>query len=281
MSAQPLVRVRMQSACQHSKFALQVSNLDLVLDKHQILHNISFDVAEGQFIGLLGPNGAGKSSLLRCLYRFFTLSSGQITLFNKTISSFSHNEYAQQVAVVLQEMPEHFNLSLYDVVAMGITPHKSLFSPLNKADHELIAKSIEQVGLTHKINESFAHLSGGEKQRALIAKAMAQKPRLLIMDEPTSHLDVKYQIQIMELAKAMGITVVASFHDLNLAAAMSDSLLVLQHGELYKSGAPSDVLDAQLLSDVFDVCAEVSQVPCPYRDKTHIPHIRYHFGYQL
>ncbi|TMO56191.1 ABC transporter ATP-binding protein [Pseudoalteromonas phenolica] len=271
----------MQSACQHSKFALQVSNLDLVLDKHQILHNISFDVAEGQFIGLLGPNGAGKSSLLRCLYRFFTLSSGQITLFNKTISSFSHNEYAQQVAVVLQEMPEHFNLSLYDVVAMGITPHKSLFSPLNKADHELIAKSIEQVGLTHKINESFAHLSGGEKQRALIAKAMAQKPRLLIMDEPTSHLDVKYQIQIMELAKAMGITVVASFHDLNLAAAMSDSLLVLQHGELYKRGTPTDVLDAQLLSDVFDVCAEVTQVPCPYRDKTHIPHIRYHFGYQL
>ena len=281
MSAQQLVRVRMQSACQHSEFALQVSNLNLVLDNHQILQNISFDVTEGQFIGLLGPNGAGKSSLLRCLYRFFIPSSGQITLFNKTISSFSHNEYAQQVAVVLQEMPEHFNLSLYDVVAMGVTPHKSLFSPLNKADHELIAKSIEQVGLAHKINEAFAHLSGGEKQRALIAKAMAQKPRLLIMDEPTSHLDVKYQIQIMELAKAMGITVIASFHDLNLAAAMSDSLLVLQQGELYKSGAPTDVLDAQLLSDVFDVCAEVSQVPCPYRDKTHIPHIRYHFGYQL
>lgn len=271
----------MQATSQQPPLALQVANLDLALEKHQILRNISFDVAEGQFIGLLGPNGAGKSSLLRCLYRFLAPSKGKITLFDKVVENYSHNEYAQQVAVVLQEMPEHFNLSLYDVVAMGVTPHKSLFSPLNKADHLLIQKSIEQVGLAHKTNEAFAHLSGGEKQRALIAKAMAQKPKLLIMDEPTSHLDVKYQIQIMELAKAMGITVIASFHDLNLAAAMSDSLLVLQQGELYKSGSPTDVLDAQLLSDVFDVCAEVSQVPCPYRDKTHIPHIRYHFGYQL
>jgi len=265
----------MQNTSSQTQLVLQVSNLELVIDGHKIINDMSFSAYEGQFIGVLGPNGAGKSSLLRCLYRFFKPTNGQVSLFNQPLSEYSHNEYAQNVAVVLQEVTEQFNLSLRDVVAMGLTPHKHLFSSLNKQDELDITQAIEQVGLAHKMSEQFGHLSGGEKQRALIAKAIVQKPRLLIMDEPTSHLDVRYQLQIMMLAKSMGITVIASFHDLNLAAAVSDHLLLLNHGNIYKSGSPLEVLQANLLQDVFGVCTEVSHFES---EGKKVPHIRYHFG---
>lgn len=270
----------MQNQSANTECILTVNGLALTIGNQSILRQLSFAVSRGQFVGLLGPNGAGKSSLLRCLYRFLSPSTGDITFLGRTISTYSKKEYAQQVAVVLQELPEQFNLSLWDVVAMGVTPHKSLFSTIDNDDKHNIQLAIEQVGLADKAQRQFSQLSGGEKQRALIAKAIVQKPKLLIMDEPTSHLDVKYQIQIMELAKSLGVTVIASFHDLNLASAICDELLVIQGGELVKKGSPMDVINAELLSDVFGVCAEVTHVPCPYGKDRQTPHIRYHFGYQ-
>ncbi len=202
---------------------LTAEHLRWCTDGNVILDDISFVVEKGSFTGILGPNGAGKSSLLRCLYRFIKPEQGVISLECQDIWQINANDFAKNVAVVLQETPSHFNLTVHDVVALGlIPPHKGIFSRANKTDDEKISQAIEQVGLTHKDKQSFEHLSGGEKQRALIARAMVQSPSLLLMDEPTSHLDVRYQIQIMELAKSLGITVITSFHDLNLASAMCD-----------------------------------------------------------
>ncbi|BBN80706.1 ABC cobalamin uptake system ATPase BtuD [Pseudoalteromonas sp. A25] len=258
---------------------LQIKNLSLSASHTDILSKVSFEVQAGQFVGLLGPNGAGKSSLLRCIYRYCAPSEGQVSLFGDPIDNYSRQDYAKHVAVVLQEVPEQFNLAVFDVVAMGLTPHKPLFSVTTTEDKNNIAMVLDRVGLLAKARQVFSSLSGGEKQRAMIARAMLQRPSLLIMDEPTSHLDVRYQIQIMELAKSLGVSVLASFHDLNLAGAISDHLLVLHNGQLKAQGAPNQVLTSRLLSEVFGVCADVSQVPSSKDAESFVPHIRYHYGY--
>ncbi|WP_105167570.1 ABC transporter ATP-binding protein [Pseudoalteromonas sp. T1lg23B] len=269
----------MNQSVQATRTMLDVQQVGLQINQSYILKDVSFNIKAGQFVGLLGPNGAGKSSLLRCIYRFIKPTRGQIKFLDAPVESYSRQEYAKQVAVVLQDVPEQFNLAVFDVVAMGLTPHKPLFSSMNHEDKSEIAMALAKVGLTHKSTQMFSSLSGGEKQRVMIARAMVQQPQLLIMDEPTSHLDVKYQIQIMELAKSLGVSVLASFHDLNLAAAISDHLLVLHDGELKAQGSPLQVLTSELLSDVFGVCAQVTQVPNAHNEQTLVPHIRYHYGY--
>lgn len=256
-------------------------NLAWHVDGQMILNNINFAIATKSFTGLIGPNGAGKSTLLRCLYRYLKPSNGQVSFNQQNIWQINASDYARKVAVVLQESPSQFNLSVYDVVALGLVPHQSLFSHSSKADRNKVHLAIEQVGLLDKSEQSFEHLSGGEKQRALIARAIVQSPELLIMDEPTSHLDIKYQIQIMELAKSLGITVIASFHDLNLASAMCDNMLVINHGELVAQGKPNNVMTSDMLSAVFGVCAKVNLHP-QYEGSEHlpVPHLTYYYGYQ-
>lgn len=253
---------------------LAAEHLTWCTDGNVILDDISFSVKKGSFTGILGPNGAGKSSLLRCLYRYVKPEQGVVKFNYQDIWQIKPSDFAKNVAVVLQETPSHFNLTVHDVVALGLIPHKGIFARANKTDDEKIVQAIKQVGLLHKTQQNFEHLSGGEKQRALIARAIVQSPSLLIMDEPTSHLDVRYQIQIMELAKSLGITIIASFHDLNLASAMCDNILVLNQGKLVCQGSPKAVLTREMLSDVFGVCAHISE-----HHQHKVPHISYYYGY--
>jgi len=259
---------------------LNVKNVSWGIANKSILNDINLQISPGKFVGLIGPNGAGKSSLLRCLYRFNRPTSGLITFNNHDIWQLKSEDYAKQVAVVLQETPSQFNLSVFDVIALGLTPHKSLFSSVTNNDKQKITQAINTVGLAEHSGQSFESLSGGEKQRALIARAIVQQPQLLIMDEPTSHLDVKYQIQVMELAKSLGVTVFASFHDLNLAAAMCDELVVIKNGEITHTGAPTQVLTENMLGDVFGVCAQVNNHPQISKSGNSIPHITYFYGYE-
>ena len=254
---------------------LACSDLSWHADQQVILKHINLLIRPGSFTGLIGPNGAGKSSLLRCLYRYHKPSHGEVLFSGEDIWQLAAQDYAKQVAVVLQESPGDFNLSVSDVVALGLVPYKTLFSISTQTDKDKIRQAIAQVGLADKAEQLFDHLSGGEKQRALIARAIVQSPQLLIMDEPTSHLDIKYQIQIMELARSLKITVLASFHDLNLASAICDELIVLNHGEVVAQGSPVEVISETMLSNVFGVCAKVQQHP-----QQAVPHITYFYGYQ-
>jgi iron complex transport system ATP-binding protein len=256
---------------------LSVQHVSWHADNQLILDDISFVINKGSFTGILGPNGAGKSSLLRCLYRYVKPDSGSVNFNQQDIwQQYDAYQYAQDIAVVLQETPTHFNLTVHDIVALGLLPHKGLFTREQPSDKQKIKCAIDQVGLSDKTLQNFEHLSGGEKQRALIARAIVQSPSLLIMDEPTSHLDVRYQIQVIELAKSLGITVIASFHDLNLASAMCDQLLVLDKGQLVKQGTPYDVITPEMLSNVFGVCAQVS-----VHSQHNVPHISYFYGYDI
>ncbi|MFB0979945.1 MAG: ABC transporter ATP-binding protein [Alteromonadaceae bacterium] len=254
---------------------LSVEHVSWHADNQLILDDISFIINKGSFTGILGPNGAGKSSLLRCLYRYIRPNSGSVKFNQQDIwQQYDAYQYAQDIAVVLQETPTYFNLTVYDIVALGLLPHKGLFTREQSSDRQKIGCAIKQVGLVEKTLQNFEHLSGGEKQRTLIARAIVQSPRLLIMDEPTSHLDVRYQIQVIELAKSLGITVIASFHDLNLASAMCDQLIVLDKGKLVEQGTPQEVITSEMLSNVFGVCAEVS-----VHSQHNVPHISYFYGY--
>lgn len=240
---------------------LSVENLSWHVGKKNILEDISFSVKRGQFVGLVGPNGAGKSSLLRCLYRHIKPCSGHIFLNGHNIWHSSLKENARRVAVILQEGQVPFGVRVKDVVAMGLTPHKSLWGFDSESDRKRVNKAIAQVDLTKLSNDVFSYLSGGEKQRAMVARAIVQQPQLLLMDEPTNHLDVHYQSEVLQLAQDLGITVLASIHDLNLAATFCDQLLVIDNGRLIGSGTPSEVLTEDMISKTFNTCSLVDRHP--------------------
>lgn len=258
----------------HQSPLLQVEALSWRMAKRDILQNVSFSIQVGQFVGLLGPNGSGKSSLLRCIYKYLKPSSGTLLFNDQALTSIANKDYAQKVAVVLQHTPQQFHLAVKEIVSLGLIPHSEFSFSKNPSEDSRVADAIAKVGLAGQEDMDFELLSGGEKQRVMIARAIVQEPELLIMDEPTSHLDVKYQIQIMELAKSLGITVIASFHDLNLAASVCDHLLILKQGQLVAQGTPDEVITECNLSEVFDVCTQVSRHP-----QKDIPLVTYFYGY--
>lgn len=265
----------MQSPDKTHTAILQVSNLGWQQTNKVILQDINFSVNKGEMIGIIGPNGAGKTSLLRCIQQLINDFSGDIKFKHKSIDQYHPRELAQEIAAVAQQSSPIFSLTVFDVVRMGLLPHKNLFAVDTDADRHQIELALEKVGLTQYRDKTFAVMSGGEQQRALIAKALVQGADLLLMDEPTNHLDVYYQHQIMHLVKALNITVIMTVHDLNLAAQHCQRLMLLQQGQLMADGSPATVLNADSLTEVFNL-------PCvrdtdPYnglpRVSFHLPEI--------
>lgn len=230
-------------------------------DTRWLLQDIDLRVGEGEFVGLIGPNGSGKTSLLRCAYRSSEPAKGSLHLDGENLWRQTPRWSAQRIAVVLQEFPQEFGLRVEDVVAMGRTPHKGLFDGNNAEDAELVTDALQRVGLSSMAGQFFANLSGGEKQRVLLARALVQQPGLLILDEPTNHLDPCYQLELLRYLRGLGLSTLASFHDLNLAAAFCDRLYVVAEGRLVASGTPAELLTTELLGDVFGVQALVDQHP--------------------
>ncbi|WP_257220914.1 ABC transporter ATP-binding protein [Pseudoalteromonas ruthenica] len=256
---------------------LQVQNLSHQLGEHRVLERLSFSLEQGEFVGLLGPNGAGKSSLLRCIYRYYRTSAETIALNGECLQALPQRTLAQNVAVVLQQPESDMSLTVYEVVTLGLLPQGGMWRALTQEQKQRVHQALVDVGLCNLQHKPLAQLSGGEQQRAHIARALVQQPQLLIMDEPTSHLDIKYQIELMELVRSLKLTVLASFHDLNLACALCDRLLILKHGQLVADGTPKKVVTEQLLSDVFGVCAKVSGHP---QQPDKWPLVQYFYGYQ-
>ncbi|MBM3952236.1 MAG: ABC transporter ATP-binding protein [Rhodospirillales bacterium] len=222
-----------------------------------ILNSVSLTAAPGEFVGLVGPNGSGKTSLLRCVYRVHRPHAGTVKLDGQDVWTLSAREAARRVAVVLQEPGADPGYSVREAVALGRTPHKGLLDPDTSDDHARVADALARVGLTALADRPLATLSGGERQRAVIARAIAQAPRVLVLDEPTNHLDIRHQIDSMLLVRSLGVTALASIHDLNLAAAVCDRIYVLAAGQVAAAGAPADVLTAETIHHVWGVDAEV------------------------
>ncbi|WP_429844092.1 ABC transporter ATP-binding protein [Brevibacillus sp. FIR094] len=240
---------------------LLVENISVELEKKGILRNVSLEVRSGEFVGLIGPNGSGKSTLLKSIYRVLKPRSGWISLDGDDVYKLTSRQNAQRMAAVRQESSIEFDFSVNEIVNMGRAPHKRLFQSDNAEDVRICEDALQRVGMHTYADRSFFSLSGGEKQRVLIARALVQQAQFLVLDEPTNHLDVRYQLQVMDLVKTLGITVLSSLHDLNIAAMYCDRLYVIYEGEIVTSGTPEEVLTPTLIRDVFGVETEVTTHP--------------------
>lgn len=221
----------------------------------RLLHPVSFKVESGQVLGVVGPNGAGKSTLLRLIYHYQRPTSGRILVDGKDIWSLPSRAAARKVAAVLQEQPGAFGLTVRDIVTLGRTPHRQGFSTPGAHDAEIVDAAIGRMDLQNLAFRDVGTLSGGERQRVMVARALAQQPQVLVMDEPTNHLDIRHQLEILSLIRTLGLTIVVSLHDLNMAAGVCDAVLLLENGHCKGFGHPEDVLNEHLVSQTFRVKA--------------------------
>ncbi|MDD4910150.1 MAG: heme ABC transporter ATP-binding protein [Candidatus Omnitrophica bacterium] len=244
---------------------LTIKNLFCGYGSKDVIHNISFSVAEGEFVGIIGPNGAGKTTLFKAVTKLLHIRSGEVIYRNKDVNRLSAREIAEEIAVLPQGVELNFSFTVEEFILMGRYPHKKRFEGLSNDDYAII-ENVMSLTDTQVISRRFVNeLSGGEKQRVLLAQALAQEPKLLLLDEPTSHLDIGHQISIMELLKNLnkkqGITVLAVLHDLNLAAEYADRLILLNKGEVFRSGDPREVLTYQNIEDVYQTVVVVRENP--------------------
>lgn len=221
-----------------------------------LLHQTSFDLPAGHVLGVVGPNGAGKTTLLRLLYRFYRPTTGTVRIDGDDIWALSARATAQRIAAVLQEQPSDFALTVRDIVDLGRTPHRTGFGASTGArDADIVQAALHRLNLGHLTQRHLGTLSGGERQRVMVARALAQEPQLLILDEPTNHLDIRHQLEVLALIRRLPLTIITSLHDLNLAAGLCDSVLLLQGGRCVGFGPPAEVLTETAVSRAFDVGA--------------------------
>ena len=234
-------------------------------NEHQpIITDLDFSVAPGEMLAVVGPNGAGKSSLLRCLYRFHRPSSGTVSIDGENIWRLRPRVLAQRVATVLQEPASDFGMTVAEIIELGLTPHLERFTA---TDNGPVEEALAVMKLEALAPRDFTSLSGGEKQRVMIARALVQKPDLLILDEPTNHLDIRHQLEVLALLADLPTTVIVSLHDLALASAHADRVLVLDHGRQVQLGAPLDVLTPETIRRTFAVEAAIDAHPATRRPR--------------
>ncbi len=236
---------------------LDLDSVSVSLGGRPILDQISLSVHSGQFVAVLGPNGSGKSTLLRTVYRARRPDSGIVRLDGRDLWSVPAAETARHVGVLMQEQHTGFEFTVEETVALGRTPHLGLFDRLTGSDQAAIDDALVRTGLTAFTGRRVGDLSGGERQRVLLARALAQQPRVLVLDEPTNHLDPRHQLDLLELVRDLGVTVLAALHSLDLAATYADTTAVLQNGRLVAHGPSAGVLTAERISEVFEVDARV------------------------
>jgi iron complex transport system ATP-binding protein len=236
---------------------ISTRELDAHLGGKKILENINIHIDNKEFVGIIGPNGSGKSTLLKTIYRTLKPSKGTVFINNKSLESFPVKETAKKIAVVSQHNEIGFDFSVLEMVLIGRSPHKKFMERDNSEDYEIALESLKKVGMEDFKDRNFNSLSGGEKQRIILARALAQNTKCLILDEPTNHLDIKYQLQFMSITKDLNITVISAIHDLNLAAIYCDKLYALKEGEIIDYGNPIKVLTKELIKELYDVDSEV------------------------
>lgn len=232
-----------------------------VVDKH-LLQGIDMNIQAGSMVGLIGPNGAGKSTLLKNIYRVLKPSRGCIYLNGDLMQTLSNREVARQMAVVSQDdVAVNFDFKVLDIVLLGRFAHKHLFEFNDKVDREAALMALRQVDMEAHHGRGFASLSGGEKQRVMIARAVCQQSKLIIMDEPTNSLDIKHQLAVIGGIKQLKITAIIAIHDINIASAFCDELIVLKNGKHCLSGSPQEIVTCEMIKEIFEVDAQIIDHP--------------------
>lgn len=240
---------------------LNVEHLSVSFSNANIVNDVSIRVQNKQFVGLIGPNGCGKSTLLKSIYKVIKPQKGDVFLSDIDILKSNPKKVSQKLGVVGQFNELSFDFTVYEMVLMGRTPHKGMLDTDNNEDYSIVNAALRKVNLESYADRSYNSLSGGEKQRVILARVLAQQPQFMILDEPTNHLDIKYQLEILNIVKNLNVGILAALHDLTLAAEYCDYLYIMKKGHVMASGKPEEILTKGMIGEVFDVDCEVFRNP--------------------
>jgi iron complex transport system ATP-binding protein len=241
---------------------LVIQGISFSYGSSDVLADITFEARDGEIVGIIGPNGSGKTTLLRCINRALSPRIGTILIDGRDYVDLTRREIAGNIGVVPQNSVVSFPFTVLDIVMMGRTPAMERFERESEKDIEIVRNAMEMTNIVSLADRTMEEISGGERQRVVIARALAQRPRILLLDEPTLHLDVNHQLEIMDLVRRLvrseKLTVLVVSHDLNLAARYCDKLLLMSSGKIRASGKVVDVLTEKYIEEVFKVKASIS-----------------------
>lgn len=243
---------------------LEATDVTIGYDGKRIIQNVSLHIREGEMVSIIGPNGSGKSTLLKGLSRLIPCESGTVRLAGREMRMMPNKQISQLMCILSQSNQTPADMTVEELVSYGRLPHMKWYGRLSQEDYAIIDWAIAQTGLDIFRKRLVVSLSGGEAQRAWIAMALAQRPKVLLLDEPTTYLDIAHQLEVLELVRSvnreLGITTVMVLHDLNQASAYSDSIFVIRGGQIALTGRPQEVLTPATIRDVYGVEAEVEYV---------------------
>lgn len=252
---------------------LCAKNLKVGYEDRIIIENLNLSIKQGEIVSIIGPNGCGKSTLLKTLSRMIHPIAGTVYLEGTELKQLKNKLISQKICLLSQHNQAPNDLTVEQLVYYGRLPHKKWYESKNEEDRELIEWAIEQTGLTRYKDKPIGSLSGGERQRAYIAQALCQKPTILLLDEPTTYLDISYQLELMELVqeinKKLNITVVMVLHELNQASRYSDRLVIMKQGAIISEGAPNQIIDQQTIESVYQIECEIDLDPISNKPRIH------------
>ncbi|GAB3630824.1 ABC transporter ATP-binding protein [Microbacterium shaanxiense] len=236
---------------------VEFDGVTVALGGRDIVHEASLTADSGSVVGLIGPNGSGKSTLLRTLYRAVRPREGQVRVDGTDVHRLSGREAARAVAVMLQDPHTDFDLTVHELVLLGRAPHRASFGRDSAEDLRIVDEAMRSVDVSDLAERMAATLSGGQRQRVMLARALAQQTPVLVLDEPSNHLDIRHQLELMSIVRGLGRTVIAALHDLNLALQYCDRVVVLADGGVVAQGPPSEILTPDLIRATFGVDARL------------------------
>jgi iron complex transport system ATP-binding protein len=242
--------------------SIEAKDLTFGYGNGSILEQLNFEINKGSFISIIGPNGSGKSTLLKNICAELVPQAGMVLLENQDVFKIKKKKLAQNMAVVPQDTGVDFAFSVMETVLMGRMPHQKRFQGDSEEDLEIVQWAMELTNVWHLRERNINELSGGERQRVIVARALAQEPKVLLLDEPTSHLDIQHQFELLELVEDLNrikdITIIAVLHDLNLAAQFSEKIILLSKGKIMAYGNPGEVLTIENIREIYHIEVAVS-----------------------
>jgi iron complex transport system ATP-binding protein len=251
---------------------LKVNNLCIDFENREILKNISLHVKQGEILGVIGPNGSGKTTLFRSICGSLKPKSGNVIFNDKDISEYSAGEISKNISAIPQMVQILYPFTVEEFVLMGRFPHSGRYGYSQEKDYAVMNRVIEMTDIGSIRNRRMSELSGGERQRVIIAQGFVQEANFMMLDEPTAHLDIYHQVQLLNLLdkynNECGVTILVVLHDLNLAASYCDRLVLMKKGAIYKEGSVAEVLTYQNIEEVYQTPVIVKENPI-----THKPHI--------